>query len=155
MTDEAATASRDATVFEAVVVALAGAIVLATGWLRWVSEGAGSSLSGRELADTLRNGALVPDGGGWVAAAMYLVVALGGVLFASSGFGGGVIASARLAGTMAVAAAFGFAAIAGWFPVGRWSFGPALIVSACVAAGAVSVRQLARTQLALSRRPRR
>lgn len=147
-TDATPDAPRDATVSEAVVVAICGVMILATGWLRWISTGAGSSLTGRELADTLRNGALVPDGGGRVAAGMYLVVALGGVLFASSGFGGRAIASARLVGVLVVTAAFALAALAGWFPLGRWSFGPTAIVCACLAAGAVSVRQL-------TRRPRR
>jgi len=154
-TQEQDTSSRHATVPEAVVVALTGVMVLASAWVRWISTGAGSSLGGRDLADALRNGALVPDRGAWVAAAMYLVVALGGVLFASSGFSGRVIASARLLGAAVVAATFALAVVAGWFPLDRWSFGPTLIVVACMVASGVSVRQLARADGGISSRLRR
>lgn len=128
--------------------------MLGTARLRWISRGVGSTLDGQELADSLRNGALVPDGGVWVAAGMYVLVALGGLLLASSGFAGRMIASARLAVGLAVAAPFVFAAAAGWFPLNRWSYGPTVIVAACVAAVVVSVRQLTRPRRALSAPPR-
>lgn len=139
---------------ESVALGVAGIGVLATARLSWITEGVGSTLNGQELADSLRNGALVPDGGKWVAAGMYLLVALGGLLLASSGFAGRVVASARLVVGLAVAAPFVFAAIAGWFPLNRWSLGPTLIVAACVVAVVVSVRQLTRPRRTLSPSPR-
>ena len=139
---------------ETVVVAVAGIAVLATARLGWISNGVGSTLDGRELADSLRNGALVPDGGKWIAGGMYLLVALGGLLLASSGFAGRVVASARLVIGTVVAAPFVFAALAGWFPLNRWALGPMLIVAACVVAVVVSVRQLARPRTTLTSTPR-
>ena len=139
---------------ESVALGVAGIAVLATARLKWIAEGVGSTLNGQELADSLRNGALVPDGGKWVAAAMYLLVALGGLLLASSGFAGRVVASARLVAGLGVAAALALAAVAGWFPLNRWSFGPTLIVAACVVAVVVSVFQLARPRRTLSPSPR-
>ncbi len=134
--------SRTPVVAEVVVLALAGLAVLATARLRWISEGIGSTLNGQQLADSLRNGALVPDGGVWVAAGMYLLVALGGLLLASSGFAGRVVAATRLAAGLAIALAMVFAAVAGWFPLSRWAFGPIVVVLACVIAVLASVRQL-------------
>ncbi len=131
-------------VAEPVALATSGALVLATGWLRWISGGAGSTLNGFELADSLRHGALVPEGGQWAAAGLYLLVALGGLLLASSGFHGPLIAAIRLAVGLLVSALLGLVTAAGWFPLSRWSFGPMLVLFACVIAVAVSGGQLVR-----------
>ncbi len=139
---------------ESVAVGAAGIAVLATARLKWIADGVGSTLDGQELADSLRHGALVPDGGTWLAAAMYLLVALGGLLLASSGFAGRLVASARLVTGLGVAAPFAFAGAAGWFPFDRWSLGPALVVAACVVAVVVSGGQLARGRRTLSPSPR-
>ena len=136
--------ARVVQVAEPIALAMAGVAVLATARLRWISEGAGSTLDGIELADTLRNGALVPDAGRWIAAGMYLLVALGGLLLASSGFAGRVVAAVRLSGGLLVAAPFVVAAAAGWFPAGRWSYGPTVIVAAATVAVVVSGGQLIR-----------
>ncbi len=141
-------------VAESIVTGVAGIAVLATARLAWISEGVGSTLNGQELADSLRNGALVPDGGKWVAAAMYLLVALGGLLVASSGFAGRAVAAIRLIAGVVVALPFLFAALAGWFPVTRWSIGPLVIVAACVSAVVVSLRQLVLPSKSVSRLPR-
>jgi hypothetical protein len=129
---------------EPIALATAGVAVLATARLRWIGEGAGSTLDGAELADSLRNGALVPDWGAWVAAGLYVLVGLGGLLLASSGFSGPIVAAVRLSGGIAVVASFVVAAVAGWFPTGRWSYGPALVLAAAVVAVAVSCSQLSR-----------
>lgn len=129
---------------EPAALAASGVLVLATGRLPWVSEGAGSTLDGLELADSLRHGALVPDAGRWVAMGLYLLVALGGLLLASSGFSGPLVASIRLGGALTVSAAFVAAALAGWFPPSRWSFGPTLVLAASTIAVAVSGAQLLR-----------
>lgn len=137
---------RQSTTVETIVLAAGGLAVLATARLRWIAEGAGSTFNGQELAGTLRNGALVPDFGSWVAAGIYILVALGGLLLASSGFSGRLVASARLAAAVTVGAAFVLAAIRGWFPLSRWAAGPTLIVGACAVAIVVSARQLVRTE---------
>lgn len=129
-------------VVESIALGVAGVAVLLTARLRWISEGVGSTLDGFELAHSLRNGALVPDAGGWVAAGLYLLVALGGLLLASSGFDGRLVAALRLTTSLIVAISLAIAALAGWFPMARWSFGPTLVLVACVIAVVVSCGQL-------------
>ena len=127
---------------DVVLLAVAGLGVLATAFVRWVARGAGSTFTGLELADALRSNVLVSDAGGPIAAGMYVTVASGGALLASSGFAGRTVAIVRLGGSAAVAGAFLVAAGTGWFPLDRWSWGPYVVVIAAAVAAAVSVRQV-------------
>ncbi len=137
---------------ESILLGAAGIAVLATARLRWVSEGPGSTLHGQDLAASLRNGVLVPDWGAHLAAGMYLLVALGGLLIASSGFRGRAVVIVRLFVGILVAVPFAVGVAAGWYPPSRWSFGPTLVVGACAVAVVVSSRQLRRTHDDSSRR---
>ncbi|MEL6892585.1 MAG: hypothetical protein AAFP84_13370 [Actinomycetota bacterium] len=129
---------------EFVAVAVAGLGVLATARLRWVDSGPGSTFDGLELADALRRNALVPDWGTTLAGGLYLLVAAGGLLLATSGFSGVASAAGRLVGSAVLIASMLVGPATGGFPLDRWSSAPWVVLIAGVVSAAVSVVQLDR-----------
>ncbi|MFK7916663.1 MAG: hypothetical protein AB8G14_01180 [Ilumatobacter sp.] len=120
---------------------VAGVLLLSTAVTRWFRSGPGSRFGGLELADSIRSGVVSPSWGVWVAAAVYILVGLGGVFIATATLRHpavviprGVLCALCLAGFIAM----GVRAI----PPSNWSSGPTMASLSFALAVTLSAAQL-------------
>jgi hypothetical protein len=111
-----------------VVDASAGLALLAGAITPWLRGGQGHTLRGLDLADQLLGGQLAPSWGRTVGLALYVCVATGALLLASSAFRVVWLDVARMSLSAAMLAAALVIVALGWFPIGLWGLAPFLAV---------------------------
>ena len=119
---------------------LAGGALLSTSATRWFRRGPGAGFGGLELADRIRSGVLSPSWGVWVAAAVYVLVGLGGGFIATARVTHPVLLIAR--GAVAAGCLVGFLMLGRVIPPSNWSGGPTIATFAFGLAVALSMVQL-------------
>lgn len=140
-----ATGSAPLSAWQAIVIpagwVLAGVLLLSTSVTRWFRSGPGSRFAGLELADSIRSGVVSPSWGVWVAAAVYVLVGLGGGFIATATLRHRVVVILR--GVLCVGCLGGFILMAlRVIPPSNWSSGPTMATLSFALAVALSAIQL-------------
>jgi len=113
------------------VDATAGVALLVGAVTPWLRTGQGHTLTGLDLADQLLGGRLTPSWGRTAGLALYVCVAAGALLLASSAFRHAWLDVVRMAVTGAMLFAALFLVARSWFPFELWGLAPVLAVAGC------------------------
>lgn len=106
-----------------------GLALLAGAATPWIRHGPGRTLRGLDLADQLIGGQLAPSWGRTVGLALYVCVATGAVLLASSAVRGPRVDTIRLCVSVSLLMAALVIVVLSWFPLALW--GPAPVLAVC------------------------
>jgi hypothetical protein len=124
--------------------AVAGAALLAGAATPWLRTGPGHTLRGLDLADQLLGGQLAPSWGRTVGLALYVCVAAGALLLASSAFRSPRLDTVRLGVGAAMLVTALFLVVSSWFPLELWGLAPLLAVAGLVLSCVVNSLSLLR-----------
>ena len=125
-----------------------GVALLAGAVTPWIRQGPGHTLRGLDLADQLIGGQLAPSWGRTVGVALYVCVATGAVLLASSAVRGPCVDTIRLCVSMLLLVGASAVGLLGWFPASLWGVAPTLAVCGLAASLGANLTGLLRRRSA-------
>lgn len=129
---------RDLSPFVVAARLAAGLALVGSLGVGWVSEGGGSTMTGRELAAAFRSLPLFADWGLRAALALYAVAALGIVALAASTSTRRAVSLALVAGSLPLLALLVVLIVRGTLPLSIWGAGPMLVAAALLVLTATS-----------------
>lgn len=113
-------------VFRPILAGVGGSLMAVSGFVAWPRRGAGSTMSGLELASVLRRTDVAPPGARWIAAGLIAVPIIGALAVVSAGITTRLVTVTIGFTAAAVLAVLAILAVGGSLPFDHWSVGPRL-----------------------------